>query len=105
MIERVNKNSLIVDSLYLSIKKQTTVSTQTKKYHLLHNKKYIVLSAKEFHCLSFLSHGMRIKRIAQEMDISVRTVETYIKRAKNKRNLSNYDDLCKVYWENKILSG
>lgn len=110
MIERVKKNCLVVNSQYLPSTKTSHLvsdahSTKAKKYYFVYDKKYILLSSKEYQCLSFLSHGMRIKGIAQEMDLSVRTVETYIKRVKNKLNLSNTNDLCKAYWENKIMSG
>lgn len=115
MIERTNKYCLLIDNKFLPVnKKLMKCSLNTangfpsniiKKYYLRHNNCNIILSSKEYDCLSALSHGMQIKSIAKELGISVRTVETYFTRIKNKLNLCNRDELAKVYWNNRILSG
>ncbi|MBX9585950.1 MAG: helix-turn-helix transcriptional regulator [Gammaproteobacteria bacterium] len=75
-----------------------------KRYYIQYKNADVVLSEKEFHCLSLLAHGKKGKTIAAEMNISLRTVETYIERIKVKFHLSQREDLIAIYWQSRLLS-
>lgn len=69
---------------------------------LYHEKGFARLTNQEYHCLKLLAKGARIKHIAKILDISPRTVETYIQRIKVKTNLISTFDLIECYWKNQI---
>jgi len=53
----------------------------------------ITLSEREKACLHHLSQGLTIKEIAKQLELSPRTVETYMARVKEKLNCKNKTDL------------
>lgn len=84
--------------------KKAHLSKMPKRYYLKYGSADVVLSAKEYHCLTLLAHGKQLKQIAVELDVSLRTVETYFERLKKKLALSARNELIRVYWKNRILS-
>jgi DNA-binding CsgD family transcriptional regulator len=113
IIEAANQRCVIIDSQYLpSNTKEIELCTndekcvllhQLKKYYLRHKGADIIVSGKEYYCLCLLAHGKQLKSIANELGVSLRTVETYLDRIKAKLNLTNRDELVAVYWDNKIF--
>ncbi len=63
-----------------------------------------MISKKEYDCLSLLAHGVQLKFIAEELNISLRTVETYLERLKKKLNILSRNELVSLYWRNRVLS-
>lgn len=59
-------------------------STITKNFHL---------SERERECIQYLCSGFSIKQIARKLNVSPRTIETYIERSKNKLGCVNKADL------------
>lgn len=115
MLKKVRQQPLRVANQYLVPSEKTApIPTNTKnilstlpsvkRYYLKHGSIDIVLSKKEYYCLSLLAHGKQLKRIASELGISLRTVETYFERLKKKLNLTSRNELLSVYWQNRILS-
>lgn len=64
--------------------------TNLKKFHVKVNEKVYELSKREAQCFSYLGQGRTAKEIAQLLNLSPRTVETYIEHIKIKVNI-----LCK----------
>jgi DNA-binding CsgD family transcriptional regulator len=58
------------------------------------------LTHREIDCLSYLAKGQTAKQIARNLNLSVRTVETYLTRIKTKTNLTLRSDLIKFYQDN-----
>lgn len=52
-----------------------------------------LLSKREHDCLQFLSCGLSVKQIAKQINVSPRTVETYIERSKIKLNSNTKSEL------------
>lgn len=55
------------------------------------------LSPKERLCLQYLCQGMTLKMIAKQLNISPRTVETYLERSKIKTNSQNKAQLMSIF--------
>lgn len=70
------------------------------------NDKTISISNREFQCVKLLSHGRRIKEIAKYLEISNRTVESYLSLLKEKAACYCHEQLVDFYWtylEPKII--
>lgn len=114
IIHAANQHCILINKKYhKAMQNSATHSNQQdhinsiktlKKYYVQYKNSDILLSEKEYHCLSLLAHGKKGKAIASELNISLRTVETYIDRIKVKFNLSQTQDLIAVYWESRLLS-
>jgi DNA-binding CsgD family transcriptional regulator len=65
--------------------------------HELVDSNLSTLSKKESACLYHLSQGLTLKRIAKQMGISPKTVETYIERAKIKTHCQNKAQLISAF--------
>jgi len=57
------------------------------------------LSQRELKCLYLISKGNTHKQLAYILDISVRTVETYLNNAKLKLSCKHKSGLTKLFWE------
>lgn len=65
------------------------------------------LSTREYECLSFLARGKRVKEIALLLNLSPRTVESYVNIIKRKMNCFSTGKAIDIYWqdfENNNLS-
>lgn len=51
------------------------------------------LSGRERQCLEFLARGMETKLMAKEFDVSISTIHTHLKRAREKLGLPNIEAL------------
>jgi DNA-binding CsgD family transcriptional regulator len=56
----------------------------------------IVISRQEYRCLGFFTKNLTVKEIAQEMNLSPRTVETYLNNLKNKLRCQNSLELANI---------
>lgn len=61
------------------------------------NQKDSVVTKREFECMFWLSNGLTAKEIAREMDISSRTVESYMKKIRLKTNLHRRSHIISFY--------
>lgn len=110
LIEKVGDHRLLVDDKYIPLKSKNLETPnvqkhkiQPKRYYLRHNGIEIVVSAREYNCLSRLSHGWQFKSIARDLKVSTRTIETYCNSIKKKFNLTSRKDISDVYWSNKFF--
>jgi DNA-binding CsgD family transcriptional regulator len=55
------------------------------------------LTQRQYDCLYYLSRGMTIKRIAQELKLSARTVEHYLEHVKNKFSCSTRTEIIELF--------
>lgn len=58
-----------------------------KKHYLRINGEDVLLSEMEYRCFKYLKSGLTHKQIASHLSISPRSVETYLKRLRDKTNL------------------
>ncbi|MDX2164859.1 MAG: helix-turn-helix transcriptional regulator [Gammaproteobacteria bacterium] len=114
MVQKVCQQPLRVANQYLLKPKNTAImpdfftsrpsSPLPRRYYLKYQNRDVVLSVKEYYCLSLLAHGKQLKRIASRLVVSLRTVETYFERLKKKLGISSRSELVRAYWQNRILS-
>lgn len=76
-----NNSKQIMDEFY----HQTKIS----KFYLGENFKNINLTKREADCLFHLIHGQTTKEIARSLNLSPRTIESFINRLKSKTGISN----------------
>lgn len=73
----------------------------TYEKELIHPPK--ILSLRESQCLDLLCKGLTMKKIAQELQLSPRTVEEYINNVKRKTNTRYKNDLSEWYHNNNFI--
>lgn len=110
LIEKVSAHRLLVDDKYITLKSKNPGASnfekhkiQPRRFYLRHGSIEIAVSAREYCCLSRLSRGWQLKSIANDLNVSVRTIETYCNSIKRKFNLSSRKGMSDVYW--RILFG
>jgi len=62
-----------------------------------------VLSDRELQVLCMLARGLKLKEIAGQLNLSVRTVETYESRVRTKLNLRNKAEISRFAYQNKLI--
>lgn len=62
-----------------------------------------VLSDRELQVLCALARGLKMKEIASQLNLSVRTVETYESRVRTKLNLRNKAEISRFAYQNKLI--
>lgn len=75
-------------------------NTPINKLFLNVNKEDIKLSIQEFKCLAWLSRGKAVKEIGRVMNLSPRTVESYIDNIKHKVNAHSRSHLIDLFCSN-----
>lgn len=63
----------------------------------------VSLTRREWDCMKLLAHGKTAKETAYVLNISYRTVESYIDTLKHKLHCTNKSLLADIYWLNKEL--
>lgn len=76
--------------------------TEVKRFSISTNTGVIFISRREVECMRHLSTSKTVKEIAREMDLSPRTVESYLKNIKNKLSCSNKLELINLFKKNDI---
>lgn len=69
-----------------------------KTRFVLMNDKTISISNREFQCVKLLAHGKRVKGIVRCLNISHRTVESYLDLLKEKTICQYHEKLIDFYW-------
>lgn len=88
-----------VDNKMYSLIKEFFKKTKINRYYLKDNKN-IYLSPREFECLFYLSTGKNMKQVAQVLNLSPRTVETYLVKIKNSYGVNYKNDLIHLFLDN-----
>ncbi len=70
---------------------------QPRHYHILHQGKRTIITAREFHCLKHLAQGRTLKETGKILEISPRTAEDYLNRLKNKLAIYTKSQLIDLY--------
>ena len=88
LIEVMNKNPIVLPKIYRDVNYSKICLTKGKllvtgKYGSTH------ITAQELACLRLLVQGATHKKIAQDLDISSRTAETYLLRVKQRTGLTS----------------
>jgi DNA-binding CsgD family transcriptional regulator len=73
-----------------------------RRYTLSAAGKSIVISHRECQCLSRLKTNYTVKMIAQELELSPRTIESYIDSLRNKTGYNTKHDLIKLAQDNNL---
>lgn len=113
LISHSNKNKIIIPPSMSSGFYHHQASESSDKKHLLTQltpKHYRLsanvsasISTREFDVLKELSTGATIKEVALSMDLSPRTVESYLKNVKNKLGLQKKSDIIKILIASHLL--
>jgi len=77
--------------------------TILKRWQCQNNKNFYLTQA-EIKCIYHLMQGLTAKSIARELNISHRTVETHVKRIRNKLGVTNKTDLIKYMKRTSFLA-
>ncbi len=62
-----------------------------------------MLSNRELQVLSFIARGYRLSKVASELGLSVKTIETYRSRVLQKLCLQTDADICRFAYDNKLI--
>lgn len=76
------------------------LAIKPNKYFITKGKTNISLSKREMQCLCLFAYGKSVKEIALSIDLSPRTVESYINSVKQKTSLTYKSDLINLFHEN-----
>jgi LuxR family quorum-sensing system transcriptional regulator SolR len=102
IIEPYEPTKLIVSKIklqkYANDDEKTRQLLHTLKIKSYHLKDDIYLSQREKECLSHLSTGKTMKEIARIINISPRTVESYINTIKKKTGFNTKSNLIKMFY-------
>lgn len=74
--------------------------TQLQRLHLIEKNYDILLSKRETECLRHLAFGKSAKEIGRTLNLSHRTIETYINKIKVKTGFNNKIDIINSYLKN-----
>lgn len=98
LIEQSNKDRIIIPEKIALLKNDSMLSTINREgfQKLLRSPQLAALSPRELTCLTLLQDGYTYKMIGGELNISARTVETYIEQIKQKTNSYSKKDLLKL---------
>jgi len=87
---------------FLSNSGKDTVASQLLTHRGSGNKTD-VLSDRELQILCMVARGLKLKEIANQLNLSIRTVETYESRVRQKLNLRNKADISRFAYQNKLV--
>lgn len=73
-------------------------SLQIEEFQLMVGKKSVIISLREFQCLFLMSKGQTFKEIGKNLDLSPRTIESYINNLKSKTGTNSKSELIKLYF-------
>lgn len=79
------------------------VQKPSKKISLSLDKETVNISLREAQCLWFLARGRTAKQIASELNLSPRTVESYMDNIKNKTRISCRSSLVDLFHQNLLV--
>jgi DNA-binding CsgD family transcriptional regulator/PAS domain-containing protein len=92
-IYKNDQNSLNhLQKVYGNISKQTTKNNQAEQ-------RLSILTAREQECLALIAKGKTAKMAGRELNLSSRTVETYLEHAKTKLGCFSRDGLIEIFWQ------
>ncbi len=91
-------------SAKLSTQPELIAPIETKHYILYADSTSVRITRREYQVLSFLAHGLRVKQIATELEISPRTIEVYYLNLREKFNTNDINQLTKLFWQNKLFT-
>lgn len=77
----------------------------TKKFAIETSRGDVFLSAQELNCLRLIAQGFTYSELAYHMDLSNRTIESYVNNLKEKLNASSKATLAQYYRNFSILDG
>ncbi|MGM0656825.1 MAG: response regulator transcription factor, partial [Thermodesulfobacteriota bacterium] len=97
---------VLAGNIYASekIKEKVFQRLVTKKKKLENNFSLDLLSNRELEVFRLTGKGFSTKEIAEQMNLSPKTIGTYRENIKNKLDLKHYTELIKfaVHWSQKI---
>jgi DNA-binding CsgD family transcriptional regulator len=93
-------NNLITEGAKEAFAKQVLL----KNVPIVLNGNTIYLTKREFECINYFASGKTMKDIANQMGLSVRTIETHLNNAKYKLGIHYKSQLSDIFLENKIIS-
>lgn len=106
LIKLTSKNRAMVsdknkkkEGALLTRQNNTLFPTQ---YFLRRNGRDSAISPREYECLKLLAHGAKFKEVSNTLNISSRTVDTYVGNLKKKLDVFSLSEAIKVYWQNRI---
>ena len=107
LLSMASQNQLQVQAKYLQPVKPMFSEENSKllpsRYFLIHGNKEYSVSPREYECLGLLAHGKKVKEISRLLNISSRTIETYIVSIKQKLFASTLSEAIDVYWKNRFI--
>jgi len=86
---------------YLSARGKDVVATQTVSTNV--GPGAAALSDRELQVLCLVARGFKLREVADQLNLSVRTVETYELRLRQKLGLQNKVDISRFAYQNKLI--
>ena len=95
---------VLTGKIYLSLAMTEKLLEKAVGNDLARNESPIdCLSDREFEIFKLIGHGLRAQRISEELYLSIKTVETYYSRIKQKLNIKDASELLQmaIAWQNE----
>lgn len=100
LISQSDKNRVYLPKALQDVNQELLFWKKNKSIQFSNANISIHLSYREFECLKFCAQGKTLAEIAAQLNLSVRTVETYLERTKNKVGLSKKSELAMLFRKN-----
>lgn len=98
LLQIMNKSAIALPKAYRDMNYQEMCLTEGK-INIEGKVRQTYLTIQELTCLKFILQGYSYKQIAQALEISPRTVETYLIRIKHRTGYTSYSELERaIHW-------
>jgi DNA-binding CsgD family transcriptional regulator len=109
IIKKADKNRLLPPQELLRLKnfpqqyQNMQMLCRVKKFSMHFQNIEIFFSPREFEILSLLSNNKTMMEIAEQLNLSLRTIETHVQNAKNKTNFATKTQLLAFFADNLLF--
>lgn len=93
VLQKAYDRRFAVPEFHSDVNREKLFLAKEQKLVASHNGVNMALSAMEFKCLQLAAAGQTLRGISAQLDISARTVETYLNRVKAKAGLATKSEL------------
>ena len=97
ILENAYEKRFKVPECHNDVNREILFLSEEQKIKTTFNGLTITLSGMEYKCLNLVASGFTMKGIATRLNISMRTVETYLNRAKSKTGLFKKQELAEFF--------
>ncbi len=98
-LKEAEQQRIFLPDEYQDVNRQRLFWKHDHGIPVIHNGIRCELSIREWQCLEACARGKTMQNIAQDLHLSIRTVETYLNRVKSKVGLEKKSELANLYYK------